>query len=47
MNAIALQAKDLCKTFTLHGRGGARLPVFDGIDLAVAPGECLALPADR
>ena len=38
-----LEASDLCKTFTLHGRGGLELPVFSGIDLAVQPGECLAL----
>lgn len=43
MNTAVLHANRLGKTFTLHGRGGARLPVFDGIDLAVAPGECLAL----
>ncbi|HET6827480.1 MAG TPA: phosphonate C-P lyase system protein PhnL [Ramlibacter sp.] len=43
MNAAVLQAKGLSKTFTLHGRGGASLPVFGGIELAVAPGECLAL----
>ena len=39
----ALEAERLCKTFILHGRGGMQLPVFAGIDLAVRPGECLAL----
>ena len=38
-----LQADNLSKTFTLHGRGGIRLPVFAGISLNVEAGECLAL----
>jgi alpha-D-ribose 1-methylphosphonate 5-triphosphate synthase subunit PhnL len=38
-----LEANDLSKTFTLHGRGGLALPVFSGIDLSVRAGECLAL----
>ncbi|MEI8168570.1 MAG: phosphonate C-P lyase system protein PhnL [Rhodoferax sp.] len=38
-----IETIDLSKTFTLHGRGGLKLPVFDGIDLSVRPGECLAL----
>lgn len=38
-----LEARGLAKTFVLHGRGGARLPVFAGIDLSLAAGECLAL----
>lgn len=38
-----LQATDVSKTFTLHGRGGLELPVFAGISMAVAAGECLAL----
>jgi alpha-D-ribose 1-methylphosphonate 5-triphosphate synthase subunit PhnL len=38
-----LQAKNLTKSFTLHGRGGIELPVFQGIDLSVSPGQCLAL----
>ena len=42
MSAV-LQAEQLCKTFTLHGRGGMQLPVFVGIDLTVRSGECLAL----
>ena len=42
MTAI-LETTALSKTFTLHGRGGAELPVFAGIDLQVRPGECLAL----
>ena len=42
MTAV-LETRSLSKTFTLHGRGGLKLPVFAGIDLAVQPGECLAL----
>src|SRR3990167_3290647 len=42
MSAV-LETTELSKTFTLHGRGGLRLPVFAGIDLSVQPGECLAL----
>lgn len=42
MSAV-LETTELSKTFTLHGRGGLRLPVFAGIDLSVKPGECLAL----
>lgn len=38
-----LEARGLAKTFTLHGRGGVELPVFAGVDIAVGPGECLAL----
>jgi alpha-D-ribose 1-methylphosphonate 5-triphosphate synthase subunit PhnL len=38
-----LQTQALGKTFTLHGRGGAQLPVFGGVALQLAPGECLAL----
>lgn len=42
MTAV-LETASLSKTFTLHGRGGVQLPVFVGIDLAMQPGECLAL----
>ncbi|MBA4327872.1 MAG: phosphonate C-P lyase system protein PhnL [Polaromonas sp.] len=40
---VLLETTQLSKTFTLHGRGGLALPVFSGIDLSVAAGECLAL----
>jgi len=33
----------LAKTFTLHAHQGAQIRVFDGLDLAVSPGECVAL----
>ncbi|MGE5148123.1 MAG: phosphonate C-P lyase system protein PhnL [Candidatus Eiseniibacteriota bacterium] len=33
----------LRKRFTLHVQGGVIVPVFDGIDLAVARGECVVL----
>jgi alpha-D-ribose 1-methylphosphonate 5-triphosphate synthase subunit PhnL len=39
----ALLTEGLAKTFTLHLQGGTRLPVLDGIDFSVAPGECVAL----
>ena len=31
------------KTFILHLQGGLRLPVVNGVNFAVQPGECLAL----
>jgi alpha-D-ribose 1-methylphosphonate 5-triphosphate synthase subunit PhnL len=43
MTSLALEARGLAKTFTLHGRGGAQLPVFAGVDLRLQAGECLAL----
>jgi alpha-D-ribose 1-methylphosphonate 5-triphosphate synthase subunit PhnL len=38
-----LEAHDLSKTFTLHGRRGIALPVLAGVNLSVRAGECLAL----
>lgn len=38
-----LAVRALTKTFTLHLQGGVRLPVLDGVDLMVHPGECVAL----
>ena len=38
-----LRITGLAKSFTLHNQGGARIPVFDCIDLAVSAGECLVL----
>ena len=39
----ALRAEGLGKSFTLHLQGGVTLPVLHGVDLVVAPGECVAL----
>ena len=38
-----LRAIDLHKVFTLHNRGGVRLPVLRGVDFAVEAGECVVL----
>jgi len=38
-----LEVVGLHKHFTLHLRGGLRLPVLGGVDLAAHAGECLAL----
>ncbi len=41
--APVLSVRDLGKTFTLHLRGGLRLPVLQGVNLDIAAGECVAL----
>lgn len=38
-----IRVERLSKTFTLHARGDARIPVFADLDLSVHPGECVAL----
>ena len=38
-----LKVEALRKDFVLHLRGGLRLPVLHGVDLAVRAGECVAL----
>jgi alpha-D-ribose 1-methylphosphonate 5-triphosphate diphosphatase len=38
-----LRAIGLKKTFTLHNQDGLELPVLDGMELAVAAGECVVL----
>jgi alpha-D-ribose 1-methylphosphonate 5-triphosphate synthase subunit PhnL len=43
MTTLLLRTEDLCKSFTLHLRGGLRLPVLGGIDLAVEAGTCVVL----
>ncbi len=39
----SLKAEGLGKSFILHLQGGVTLPVLQGIELAVRPGECVAL----
>jgi alpha-D-ribose 1-methylphosphonate 5-triphosphate synthase subunit PhnL len=39
----ALRTEGLSKAFVLHLQGGVRIPVLGGVDLAVHPGECVAL----
>jgi alpha-D-ribose 1-methylphosphonate 5-triphosphate synthase subunit PhnL len=38
-----LETRGLVKSFILHAQGHLRLPVLSGIDLQLAPGECLLL----
>ena len=38
-----ISVQGLRKTFTLHKQGGVELPVLQGVDLDVQPGECVAL----
>jgi len=39
----AIRLEGVAKSFTMHLRGGAELPVVQGVAFAVAPGECVAL----
>lgn len=39
----ALSVRDLDKTFTMHLRGGVRLPVVSNVTFEVAAGECVVL----
>ena len=39
----ALSVRGLAKTFTMHLRGGVRLPVVEHVSFDVAPGECVVL----
>jgi alpha-D-ribose 1-methylphosphonate 5-triphosphate synthase subunit PhnL len=43
VSGALIEATGLAKTFTLHTRGGVRIPVFRGVDLRVGPGECVVL----
>ncbi len=40
---VMLRTRALCKSFTLHLRGGLLMPVLSGIDLEVAKSECVVL----
>jgi alpha-D-ribose 1-methylphosphonate 5-triphosphate synthase subunit PhnL len=40
---VSVAVRGLHKTFVLHTQGGVELPVLAGVDLEVAPGECVAL----
>jgi alpha-D-ribose 1-methylphosphonate 5-triphosphate synthase subunit PhnL len=42
-DGLRLQVRGLAKTFVLHNQGGTRLPVFAGVNLDVAAGECVVL----
>ncbi|ODT73174.1 MAG: phosphonate C-P lyase system protein PhnL [Pelagibacterium sp. SCN 63-23] len=39
----ALSARNLAKTFTMHLRGGIKLPVVENVSFEVATGECVVL----
>jgi alpha-D-ribose 1-methylphosphonate 5-triphosphate synthase subunit PhnL len=43
MTMPLLRTAGLTKSFTLHLRGGLRLPVLGGVDLSVDAGECVVL----
>jgi alpha-D-ribose 1-methylphosphonate 5-triphosphate synthase subunit PhnL len=38
-----MRTEGLGKSFTLHLQGGTHIPVLDGIELELSPGECVAL----
>ena len=40
---VMLSTRGLSKSFVLHLRDGLRMNVLDGVDLAVAAGECVVL----
>ena len=41
-----IRVQDVKKGFTLHLQDGASIPVFDGAELAVEKGECVALTGE-
>ena len=43
MNIPMISIRSLAKTFVLHTQGGTCIRAFDGVDLDVAAGECVAL----
>lgn len=38
-----IRLEEVAKNFTLHLRGGARIPVFEGLNMSLQAGECVAL----
>lgn len=38
-----IDVRNVSKRFTMHNQGGAVIPVMEGANLSVAPGECVAL----
>jgi alpha-D-ribose 1-methylphosphonate 5-triphosphate synthase subunit PhnL len=40
---VALELKDVAKTFTMHLQEGVRLPVVSGVSFSVRAGECAVL----
>ena len=38
-----IEIKNVCKTFTLHNQGGAKIPVLDNVNCSVNSGEALIL----
>ncbi len=44
MEGVAvIELRNVSKRFTLHNQGGTVIPVMEGANLTVAPGECVAL----
>jgi alpha-D-ribose 1-methylphosphonate 5-triphosphate synthase subunit PhnL len=43
MTQVMLHTENLAKGFTLHLRGGVRIPVLSGVELEVRAGECIVL----
>ncbi len=41
-----ITVENLAKSFTLHNQGSAVIPVLEGADFMVAPGECVALTGE-
>lgn len=39
----ALSVRNLSKTFTMHLRGGVRLPVVENVSFDIEPGQCVVL----
>lgn len=41
-----IEVENLSKSFTLHNQGSAVIPVLEGADFTVQPGECVALTGE-